>query len=168
MYVFFIGMGNWVCKIKWRKKSYVTRYKLCGRKYLDLGFKMVLLFGRPPVCAVWTNSEVVVFQPWSSTAPNLGSVANFTSKLNPAPPLSTFFWVFRFPSPSVSLRPPILHLLDDLHRSCAPYYHHYIIFLDCLSTQNGDVVVYVDTVNQLIRFVLIMRWWGSKIGDWPL
>ena len=67
---------------------------------------MYMLFGPPLVCAVWLNYEVVVFQPWSGNSLNLGSIANVTSKLNPALMLSTVLWIFHFHSPSVSLFPP--------------------------------------------------------------
>ena len=34
---------------------------------------------RPPVRVVCPNHEVVVFQPWTVTAPDLGSVTNITT-----------------------------------------------------------------------------------------
>ena len=67
---------------------------------------LLLLFGRSQVCAVWQNYDVVVLQPRSGTDPKLGSVTKVTSKLNPAPYLSTIFWIFSFLSPSMSLLPP--------------------------------------------------------------
>ena len=70
---------------------------------LSLSFRMSLLFGRPPVGSVWPNYEVVVFQHRTGTARKLVSVDNVMSKLNPTSPFSTFFWIFHFPSPSVSL-----------------------------------------------------------------
>ena len=66
---------------------------------------LLLLFGRPPVHAVRPNYDLVLFQPRLGTAPNLCSVYNVMSKLDPAPPLSTVYCIFCLPSPSVSLRP---------------------------------------------------------------
>ena len=59
----------------------------------------------PPVRAVCPNYEVVVFQPWTGTALDLGSVANYAFYSNPPdPPVSTFFSGY-FLSP-LSYRPP--------------------------------------------------------------
>ena len=65
---------------------------------------LLLLFSWPPACTVWPNYEVVLLQPWSGTAPSLGSVSNITSYINPAP-LSNCL-MGPFPSPSVSWFPP--------------------------------------------------------------
>ena len=46
-----------------------------------------------------------MFQPRLVTAPNLGSVTNATSKLNPVPPLLTVSWIFCLPSPFCILMP---------------------------------------------------------------
>ena len=86
---------------------------------------MLLLFFRPRVCAVWPNYEVVVFEPNSGTDPNLGSVANVTSKLKPAPLLSTVFWIFIYPSPYVFLPPPLSATFGLSYTSVL----HYIILL---------------------------------------
>ena len=96
---------------------------------------MLLLLSRwPLVCAVWPNYEVVVFQLWFGTAPNLGSISNITYKLNPAPLLSTFFWVFHFPSPSVYLclpHPPPFYWASPLFFTYSP---PSLLVLDLLST----------------------------------
>ena len=57
------------------------------------------LFTWPPALAVWSNYEVVMFQPWSGTAPILGSVAIvapsllLTSYLKTLSHYSTVFWI---------------------------------------------------------------------------
>ena len=82
----------------------------------------VMLCLRPPVRAVRPNHEVAVFQPWTGTAPNLGSVANCNFYSNPpAPPVSTgFLDIFIYPlyptAPPISIIcpgiPSILHPLS--------------------------------------------------------
>ena len=59
----------------------------------------VLLCLWPPVCMVFPNHDVVVFQPWIGTAPYLGYVANYTYYYNsPAPPvLNNFLNIFISP-----------------------------------------------------------------------
>ena len=64
----------------------------------------VLLFSWPTAREVWLNYEVVMFQPWSGTAQNLGSVTNIMSYLQPAPPFNWFIDLFL--STSVSWFPP--------------------------------------------------------------
>ena len=52
----------------------------------------VLFYFIPPVCTMCPNHEVVVFQPRTGTAPDLGSVANYTFYSNsPDPSVSTNF-----------------------------------------------------------------------------
>ena len=59
---------------------------ICG-----FSWKVLLCF-RPPVCVVCPNNEVVVFQPRTGTAPELGSVSNYIFYSNsPAPTVSTGF-----------------------------------------------------------------------------
>ena len=64
---------------------------------------VVMLFCWPTARAVWPNYEVVLFQPWSGTDPSPGSVANFTSYLNPDPPFNYLLGIL--PSPYVPLLP---------------------------------------------------------------
>ena len=59
-----------------------------------------------PVREVFTNYEVVVFQPRTVTPPHLGSAAIVTLKLSLPPHLFLlFFWIFLLPPPSYL--PPI-------------------------------------------------------------
>ena len=45
-------------------------------KYFCKNIVVVVVFvGKTPVCEEWPNYEVVEFQPWSGTSPDLGSVA---------------------------------------------------------------------------------------------
>ena len=37
-----------------------------------------------------------------------------------------------------------------------------------INTTPLQAFVVVDTVHQFVRFVLIMRWWGSNLRHWPL
>ena len=58
----------------------------------------VYVYFRPPVHAGFLNDEVVVLQPRTGTAPDLGSIANyaFYSK-PPTPPVSAVFMDILFP-----------------------------------------------------------------------
>ena len=78
----------------------------------------VLLCLRPPVRAVRPNHEVAVFQPWTGTAPNLGSVANCNFYSNPpAPPVSTgFLDIFIYPLYPTA--PPSVSFVLVFHLSC--------------------------------------------------
>ena len=66
---------------------------------------MLLLINRPPVREVCPNHRVVLFQPWTGTSLEPGSViiANLLL-VSPVPPVSTLFWIF-FPPPWASLLP---------------------------------------------------------------
>ena len=77
---------------------------------------------QPSVRAVCQNHEVVVFQPWTATAPDLGSVANITTfiyltsllfqtcsgsfSLPPPRPISYFSPIFHPSKPLLSLFSP--------------------------------------------------------------
>ena len=75
----------------------------------------------PPVCAVCPNNEVIVLQPWTGTALNLGSVASYAFHSNPpAPTVSTvsldhFLPLYPNPPPPLSnfcrCSPSIFHML---------------------------------------------------------
>ena len=101
-----IGIANDVLSNLFILLTLVWRSYLQVIKWPIIQWWHLSLFGRPTVHAVWTNCEVLVFQPWSGTSPNSGFIANFMYKLNSAPPLSTVFCIFHFHSPSVSFRPP--------------------------------------------------------------
>ena len=75
-----------------------------------------------------------MFQPRSGNAPNLVSVSNVISKLNPAPTLSTFSGSFISLHPPCPYAPPIHHLLTEIHRYFAPCSPPSIPVLDILST----------------------------------
>ena len=78
----------------------------------------VLLCLRPPVRGVCPNHEVVVFQPWTGTAPDLGAVANYTFYSNPpAPPVSTgLLDIFIYPLYPTA--PPSVSFVLVSHLSC--------------------------------------------------
>ena len=66
-----------------------------------------ILYFQPPDRVVCPNHEVVMFQPRTGTAPDLGSIDNFTFYNSPpAPPVSTNFLDIFLPPP-LSCRPTI-------------------------------------------------------------
>ena len=102
---------------------------------------VLLLCFRPAVRAMCPNNAVAVFQPWTGTAPYLGSITNFTFYSNPpALPVSkTFMDIFIFTlyptaplsfafllvSPISCTRSPLplpsrINLKLDIYRTCQP------------------------------------------------
>ena len=76
----------------------------------------------PPVRMLSPNNEVVVFQLLTGTAPDLGSVANYTYySIPPAPPVSTFFLGLLI-SPLYLNAPPSLvyFIVAPLSYTCSP------------------------------------------------
>ena len=54
------------------------------------------MYFRTSVCAVCPNHEVVVFQPWTGTAPDLGFIANYTFLFYPSHPTCINFFLGLF------------------------------------------------------------------------
>ena len=79
---------------------------------------------RPPVRAVCPNHEVVMFQPPTVTAPDLGSVANITTIISLQTHLLQPCSGYSFPllPRPISYRSPILHLLMPLISLFEPAY----------------------------------------------
>ena len=100
----------------------------------------VCVYFLPPVHAVFLNHEVVVFQPQTGTAPDLGFVANYTFYYSPpALPVSTIFLdvfiypLYPTPPPSVAFvvltplyctrSPPPLPERNAVHLDVVPTRH---------------------------------------------
>ena len=77
-----------------------------------------------PVRAVCQNHEVVVLQPWTVTASDLGSVANITTIISLQTHLLQSCSGYTFPllPRPISYRSPILHLLMPLISLFEPAY----------------------------------------------
>ena len=101
----------------------------------------VCVYLRSPVRVVYPNHELVVFQPYTGTAPDVGSVANYTFLFYPFRPicLNRFMYLFislLYPNapPSVSfdvvsplyctLSPPPLPLWSAVHSKGGGFKRH--------------------------------------------
>ena len=91
---------------------------------------------RPPVRVVCPNHEMVGFQPWTRTAPDLGSVTNaYTYYIPPAPPVPTVFWIFVSSSSyTYILSPPPPYFT---HQRCLSLYL-YLLIPSHLSRSRSD------------------------------
>ena len=104
------------CWSRWQKNQiriksfHWLKHEIFGRSLIAFYYGIHIIgcccFRRTPFCSVRPNYEVVMFQLRSGTALYLGSVTNVTSKLNPAPPLSTDFLDLSFPFAPRVLTPP--------------------------------------------------------------
>ena len=86
-----------------------------------LGCCIVLCF-RPTVFAVCMNQMVVVFQPWSGTAPDLVSVNNYTFYSNSPAPLVSIGFLDILISPLYPTAPPSVAVVvvDPLSCTSSP------------------------------------------------
>ena len=84
---------------------------------------MLLLLTWPQVCEVCPNHEVVMFQIFTATSPDLGSVAIVNIFfIFSARPVTTALWILCFtPGPAYYL-PPIFHPSTLLHFICCTSY----------------------------------------------
>ena len=82
-------------------------------------FLLLLFFVWYPVRAVCLNYEVVVFQPWTGTAPYLGSAAIFTTIIDATRPTCfNRFWIYCFISRTWFLFPTRLPPVDAASLYC--------------------------------------------------
>ena len=91
---------------------------------------VLLLCVWPSVCVMCPNHDVVVFQPWTGTAPYLGSVANYTFYSNPpSPSVSTIFSGY-FDCSHLSYRPTIRRVPPH-----TPYLNHSLLPSSTITNQ---------------------------------
>ena len=77
---------------------------------------MLLLLIWPSAHDLCPNNEVMMFQPWTGTSTDVGSVAIVNLLLvSPTPPVSTVLWIFFPPPGTQSYRPPICYRSTPLH-----------------------------------------------------
>ena len=83
---------------------------------------MLLLCFWPPVRVMCLNHDVVVLQPWSETALDLGSVANYTSYSNPPllPVSTSFLDIFIYPFYPNAPPSVLLFVVSLLSCTCSP------------------------------------------------